>query len=103
MEKTYYYQPHIRYSEKTVGWFFAVLIAGCPFVPFVLGCDSISWECPAVRLSAYLAGTLVCMAALMRMACRQWRDARIVVTDDYVGFYGPFSVRRIAFAEVTEF
>lgn len=103
MEKTYYYQPHIRYSEGAVGWFFAVLIAGCFTLPFLLGCRPIVWQCPAVRLSVYLAGTLLCMAILLRMACRQWKYASIVVAEDYVGFYGPFSVRRIMFRDVTDF
>jgi hypothetical protein len=100
MEKTFYYQPHIRYSEGPVSSFFAVLVAGSLAMPFVFGCPHGYGLCPATRLSLYLAGTLVCMGILARMVCRKWREARFVVTDERLIHYDLFSLKVLSFSNV---
>lgn len=100
MEKLFYYQPHIRYSEKIVSVFFIALIGFCPLLPLITGCPGPGWACPGVRLSVYMAATLALMSVLFQKICRQWRTAHITVSDTGLVVCGPWSVRSMSYKDV---
>lgn len=100
MEKAWFYQPHIRYSEKPVTWFFSFLLTICFFLPLILGCYSPFWSCPSVRLSVFLAGTILCFMYLARLTCRYFINAPIVITDEKLVHYGFWYGKQISFGDV---
>ncbi|MBD3393289.1 MAG: hypothetical protein GF418_14285 [Chitinivibrionales bacterium] len=102
MEKTFHFQPHIRYCEKPVMSFFAVLIAGSMALPVLIG-PVPGGTARIVRLSFYLCAMFFCTAVLARMLCRRWKQARFVVTVDRLIYYGLFSVKVVSYAAVRKF
>ena len=101
MEKIYYFQPHIRYSEKPAMRFFAILIAASLALPFISNASGRASLHAAIRLSAYLTLTLLCTALLARMICRRWRYARFVLGDEQLMMQGLFASKIVSFKRIT--